>query len=157
MAEVLLRWGDPIFENAPEFDFHNQSAEAQLKQFGYNNDFVGYLPLTSKFGQDARALLCVNHEYPINGLMVPDLENEARESITEEQLNIAMASVGNTIVEIVMTDGKWSINKASKYNRRITPLDTIIEMSGPVAGHPRLQTKADPGGKTVLGLSLIHI
>ena len=150
-AEILLRWGDPIFENAPEFDFSNQSAETQLKQFGYNNDFIGYLPLTSKPEQDARALLCVNHEYPINGLMVPELENDAYASITEEQLNVAMASVGNTIVEIVMSDGEWSINKASKYNRRITPLDTIIEMSGPVAGHPRLQTNADPEGKAVLG------
>lgn len=150
-AQMLIRWGDPIFEAAPEFDFYNQSADAQSQQFGYNNDYIGYLPLDAKSGQEARALLCINHEYPINGLMIPQLDEDAKESITEEQLNIAMASVGNTIVEIAMVDGQWSVDKSSKYNRRITALDTEIELSGPVAGHPRVCTSTDPKGKTVLG------
>jgi len=57
-ANVLLRWGDPITADAPEFDVHNQSAAAQSKQFGYNNDYVGYTEL-----EPGRGLLCVNHEY----------------------------------------------------------------------------------------------
>ncbi|HBR42055.1 MAG TPA: dTDP-glucose 4,6-dehydratase, partial [Sulfitobacter pontiacus] len=44
-ANVLLRWGDPITADAPEFDVMNQTAAAQLKQFGYNNDYVGFVPL----------------------------------------------------------------------------------------------------------------
>src|SRR5262249_19446085 len=41
-ADVLLRWGDPLFADSPEFDPAKQSAAAQAKQFGYNNDYVGY-------------------------------------------------------------------------------------------------------------------
>ena len=37
-ADVLIRWGDPIVKGAPAFDPKNQTAAAQLKQFGYNGD-----------------------------------------------------------------------------------------------------------------------
>ena len=39
-AKVLLRWGDPLFKNSPEFDPDNQSAEAQKLQFGYNLSLI---------------------------------------------------------------------------------------------------------------------
>ena len=39
-ADVLIRWGDPVVADAPAFAPNNQSADAQKKQFGYNNDYV---------------------------------------------------------------------------------------------------------------------
>ena len=42
--DIVVRWGDPITSGAPAFDIGQQSGAAQSKQFGYNNDFVGYLP-----------------------------------------------------------------------------------------------------------------
>jgi len=39
-ADVLLRWGDKLFADSPDFDPMNQTPESQLKQFGYNNDYV---------------------------------------------------------------------------------------------------------------------
>src|SRR5699024_2589107 len=36
----VTRWGDPLFDAAPEFDWNAQSAEAQERQFGYNNDYT---------------------------------------------------------------------------------------------------------------------
>lgn len=150
-ANVLIRWGDPLFKDSPEFDPKNQSAEAQLKQFGYNNDYVGYLPLKPKSGQQARALLCVNHEYPIPGLMFPDFPADGYQNITAEQVKITQASVGNSIVEVGLKDGEWSVNTRSKYNRRISALDTEIKVTGPAAGHHRMKTSADRRGRLVIG------
>jgi secreted PhoX family phosphatase len=69
-AEVLLRWGDPLFPDSPPFDPLRQSAAAQLKQFGYNNDYIALFPLDA---DGARALLCVNHEYTNEEVMFPGI------------------------------------------------------------------------------------
>ncbi|MCA3661065.1 MAG: DUF839 domain-containing protein, partial [Methylobacterium sp.] len=56
-ADILIRWGDPIMPDALPFDPMAQTGARQAKQFGYNNDFVGYFPLKGS----NRGLLAVNH------------------------------------------------------------------------------------------------
>ena len=46
-SQVLLKWGEPLFAGGPAFDPLKQSAEKQQQQFGYNNDFIGFLSLIS--------------------------------------------------------------------------------------------------------------
>jgi len=150
-AKVLLRWGDPLFNDSPDFDPQNQTARSQSMQFGYNNDYVGYLALEPKSGQQSRGLLCVNHEYPIPGLMFPDFADDGYEKMTAEQVAVTQASVGNSIVEVGQIDGEWSVNVGSKYNRRISALDTPMKVTGPAAGHHRMKTKADRHGRKVIG------
>ncbi|WP_208352011.1 PhoX family protein [Pseudaestuariivita rosea] len=149
-ADVLLRWGDPITADAPEFDPQNQTVEAQLKQFGYNNDYVGYTAL-----DENRGILCVNHEYTNEEVMFPGLGRQDRagfEGMTKEIVDIEMAAHGGTVVEIQKgSDGKWSVNRNSWYNRRISPFDTEMTFSGPAAGHDRMKTNADPTGLAVIG------
>lgn len=151
-ADVLLRWGDPITADAPEFDVMNQSAEAQLKQFGYNNDYVGFAPLDA---DGARGLLCVNHEYTNEEVMFPGIgrqDEAAYADMTKELVDIEMAAHGGTVVEIARgEDGKWALVRDSRYNRRITPLNTEMMLDGPAAGHARLQTNDDPTGTRVIG------
>jgi len=148
-AQILLRWGDPIFADAPEFDVTQQTAEKQSRQFGFNNDYLGYISLEPKSGQDERALLCVNHEYPGHGLMFPNFGRA--NTISAEQVRISQAASGTSVVEISRRGEQWQVELGSEYNRRLTALDTEFELSGPVAGNPRLRTSADPEAKTVIG------
>ncbi|WP_332718394.1 PhoX family protein [Pelagibacterium mangrovi] len=151
-ADVLLRWGDAVTNGAPEFDPTAQTAEAQAQQFGYNNDYVGYVPLE---GSSEHGLLLVNHEYTNAHLMFPGLvtivDGEPQQgALTEEQVNIEIMAHGGSVVEIEKVDGKWRRVEGSPYNRRITG-ETEMEITGPVAGHDRLKTSQDDTGTRVSG------
>lgn len=155
-ADVLLRWGDPLFADAPAFDPTRQTAEAQARQFGYNNDFVGYIPLE---GSPEHGLLVVNHEYTNPHLMFPGIvkvvEKDGKKALeqaplTKDQVDVEMAAHGGTIVEIRKEGGKWQVVRDGKLNRRVTA-NTEMTLSGPVAGHDRVKTNADPSGTKVLG------
>jgi uncharacterized protein len=69
--QLLIRWGDPVLPGAPAFDPMNQTADAQAKQFGYNNDFLGYYPLPRGSDSSEHGLLAVNFEYTSHELMFP--------------------------------------------------------------------------------------
>ncbi|WP_269930818.1 PhoX family protein [Aminobacter sp. HY435] len=151
-ADVLLRWGDPIFVDAPEFDPTNQSAEAQARQFGYNNDYVGYVPLE---GSSEHGLLLVNHEYTNEHLMFPGIVKIVEGKIEvapadQKRVDIEMAAHGGSIVEIRKDAGKWQPVRDGKLNRRITST-TEMQLTGPAAGHDRLKTNADASGTKVFG------
>lgn len=154
-ADVLLRWGDPLFADAPEFDPRNQTAERQARQFGYNNDYVGYIPLPGAANPSERGLLVVNHEYTNEHLMFPGIVTIVNGKgtvapATKQRVDIEMAAHGGTIAEIEKTGGKWRLVKDSRYNRRVTAM-TEMEIRGPAAGNDRLKTNADPSGRKVLG------
>ncbi|EJM99572.1 PhoX family phosphatase [Phyllobacterium sp. YR531] len=152
-ADVLLRWGDGIFADSPEFDPRNQTPESQAKQFGYNNDYVGYIPLD---GSSEHGLLVVNHEYTNEHLMFPGIVKVADGKIEvspadKNRVDIEMAAHGGSVVEIRKTEGKWQVVKDGKLNRRITA-NTQMQLSGPVAGHDRVKTNADSSGTKVFGM-----
>ena len=134
-ADVLIRWGDPVLPGAPAFDPSNQSAEAQAKQFGYNNDFVGYVPLPQGSKNGEHGLLCVNHEYVSAEVMFPTQPEDASDAA-----KAAWKKEG----------GAWKVVEGSKYARRVTS-DTPMTIAGPAAGHDWMKTKADPTGTKVLG------
>lgn len=151
-ADVLLRWGDPLFADSPEFDPTKQTAEAQARQFGYNNDYVGYIAID---GSAEHGLLVVNHEYTNPHLMFPGLvtvaDGKAKQApLSKEQVDVEMAAHGGTVVEIRKVSGKWQVVRDGKLNRRITS-NTEMALSGPVAGHDRVRTNADPAGTKVFG------
>ena len=149
--QTLIRWGDPVVAGAPEFDPMNQTAEAQEKQFGYNNDYVGFMPLPVGSDTADHGLLCVNHEYTNPHLMFPGIADGEIEKLTKEQVDIEMAAHGHAVIEIKRDGNTWSVVKDSPYNRRISALSTEMEMAGPAAGSDRLKTNADPTGTKVIG------
>ena len=153
-AQIVMRWGDPVTTNAPEFQVDQQTSQAQLQQFGYNNDFVAFMPLPVHSANSEHGLLCVNHEYTRPHLMFPNISAKKKEKfrdMTEEQVKIEMAAHGHSITEIKKIDGKWQRVSQSKYHRRITALKTVMNVSGPAAGSDRLKTSNDPTGRKVIG------
>jgi uncharacterized protein len=159
-ANILLRWGDKLFADSPDFDPMNQTAASQEKLFGYNNDYIGFIPLD---GNPDHGLLVVNHEYTNAEIMFPKFTSIVKETkngkevekvqlgeYTKELVDIEMAAHGGTIIEIRKVDGKWQPVLDGKYNRRVTA-KTEMQLSGPVAGHERVKTPSDPTGKQVFG------
>ena len=147
-ADPLIRWGDPVLADAPAFDPARLSPEAQDRQFGYNPDFLAFLPLPRGSGSSDHGLLCSNHEYTNSKLMWPGSPKPA--DLTREQAEVEMSAHGHSIVEVRKTGGRWKVETGT-FNRRLT-LRSPLRISGPAAGDGRMKTKADPTGVHVLGL-----
>ncbi|WP_411970402.1 PhoX family protein [Saccharothrix longispora] len=143
---VVIRWGDPVLPGAPAFDFDRQTAAAQAKQFGYNNDFCGLVPLG---GPGDRWLMVSNHEYSTEDAMFRGWQAD---STTREQVEIAWAAHGMSVVlvERDRRSGRLTAKVDRRYNRRVT-VTSEFRMTGPAAGSDLLKTSADPSGTKVLG------
>ncbi|MET0134607.1 MAG: PhoX family phosphatase [Kibdelosporangium sp.] len=141
---VVIRWGDPVLPGAPKFDFDKQTAAAQARQFGFNNDFCGLVPLGHN-----RWLMGSNHEYTSETFMFKGYSDA---NPTEEQVRIGWAGHGFSVV--VVEKDFWSGKLVAKvdrhYNRRIT-VTTPFAFDGPAAGSKYLKTSADSTGRKVFG------
>ena len=150
-ADIVIRWGDALFDDSPAFDPNNQSAAAQARQFGYNNDYIGFIPMETRGGAVVRGILCVNHEYVSTPLMFPGVAANYPASMTAELCATEQAAHGGTVMEIALgEDGGWRPVIGSPVNRRITAR-TPMTLTGPAAGHERLRTRVDPTGRQVYG------
>ncbi|MFN0217747.1 MAG: PhoX family protein [Hyphomicrobium sp.] len=151
-ADVLIRWGDAVLGEAPAFNPLATSAADQARQFGYNNDFIGFFPIN---GRNDRGLLVVNHEYTSAEMMFPGLgglEKEARfAAMTPERVDVEMMAHGGSVIEIERVDGRWRVVPQSRYARRITA-ETEMRISGPASGHAKMRTTAEPTGARVKGM-----
>ena len=141
---TILRWGDPLFADSPAFDPAVPDAEAQERQFGYNNDYLDILVRNER-----SALLCCNHEYVNPAIMFPPTTVEA---IAREQIKVTMAAVGFTVAELRRNrKGRpWRYVRDGQKNRRITAY-TPFTLTGPAAGSDLVKTAADPTGRRILG------
>ncbi|MCK6209367.1 PhoX family phosphatase [Georgenia sp. EYE_87] len=148
LHEVVLRWGDPLFKDGPEFDPMYQSAEAQERQFGYNCDYLGLLPRSGR----GNFLLVANHEYTNEEIMFPGYDPE---NPTREQVEVAWAAHSLSVVALTAErrgrrSGGLDAVVGHRLNRRFT-MRSEFELSGPAAGDDLVSTKDDPEGRTVLG------
>ncbi|MEW9872695.1 PhoX family phosphatase [Arthrobacter sp. HS15c] len=142
--QPVIRWGDPIFNDAPAFDLANQTAAAQEKQFGYNNDYTDILEVPGSNGR--RALLFANHEYTNENIMFPATMPAA------DVRAVGQAAHGLTVVELERKNKNkpWSYVQGAGLNRRYLN-STVYELTGPVAGSPLVKTVADPTGRAIKG------
>lgn len=156
-ADVLVRWGDPLWSDAPEFDAATRgTAASQARAFGDNTDGMEI------YAHGDKTLLIVNNEYANRSVIwgnkrMPEVKDADGKVVRKAYFDTDLDDIakgknahGVTVVEIALKDGKWGIVKDSPYNRRITP-DTEMELTGPAAGDDLLKTAADPTGTRSLG------
>jgi secreted PhoX family phosphatase len=151
-ARVLIAWGDPV-SNGPAFKQDASNTwQDQEQQWGMHNDGMVYFPL---FGSN-HGLLVQNHEYTDDQLLHPDggtiIVNGVAQSFnwTHEKTLKSLAAHGVGIIEVRKRRGQWEVVRPSYFARRITGY-TPICIGGPAAGHPLMQTSADPTGALALG------
>ncbi|MFE9251826.1 PhoX family protein [Streptomyces sp. NPDC007088] len=147
---IVIRWGEPILRGAPAFDAERQSARAQARQFGYNNDFLSLLPLERERGVAARRqILVANHEYTDEVLMFRGYDPDAP---TREQVEIAWAAHGLSVVVVEEDRGTGALTPVPRHalNRRLTATSEFL-LTGPAAGSELLRTSADRTGSRVRG------
>jgi len=142
-ADIVVRWGDPMWSGAPEFDDSTRgTAAAQARAFGDNIDGMEI------FHHQGHILITVNNEYTNRSIIWgnrPDAKPE-----TDDDIEKGMMAHGVSVIELAHGDSGWAMVKNSPFNRRITPR-TEMEITGPARGHALLQTAADPEGATAIG------
>lgn len=147
-AAILIRWGDAVLPDAPQWQPGKADADAQARQFGYNNDYLAFMPLPFGSNSSDHGLLFANHEYTSTELMLRDFPDH--ENKTPEQIAFEMAGHGASLIEVRRDSTGWRVITDSPYARRID-LATPMRISGPAAGHARLRTGYDPQGRNLLG------
>ena len=142
----ILRWGDPLFTNSPDFDPEAPNPDAQELQFGYNNDYLAII-ITDRLGHTG--LLCCNHEFTNRAIMFPPSGSTAEE---RRALKATMAAHGFSVVELERSEkGRpWRYVRGAARNRRITA-DTPFTLTGPAAGSDLVKTADDRTGRRVSG------
>ena len=146
VAEVLYAWGDPISDGPAFKPDASNSVDDQLRQAGMHHDGMHFFPLPAGPTGSTHGLLAINHEYTDDGLLHPD----GMLTWTAEKVRKSQAAHGVSVIEVRLDGGRWSVVRPSRYARRITAA-TPMGLTGPAAGHPWLQTAADPAGRTALG------
>ncbi len=150
-ADVVVAWGDALKPGLDAFDITKLDAASQSERFGYNCDYVAFMPLPKGSNSSDHGLLCINNEYVSPHVMFEGMtRDEAGKVMSKEQVMLCNMAVGHSIVEIKKTDGGWKTVADSALNRRIT-LETEFAISGPCAGHEHMKTSYDPSGTKVRG------
>jgi len=141
--DVLIPWGDPLEPGGPAYNYPPSSADQAL-QIGIGHDGMWFFPMyRKKFGRGANrhGLLVINHEFGRNSHVLGKSYPETLDDVRTSQ-----HAHGVSVVEIKRKRGKWqTVN--SRFAKRIH-VNTPVEFSGPVAGHPLLDT---PAGNAPLG------
>ncbi|MCH2078434.1 MAG: PhoX family phosphatase [Rhodobacteraceae bacterium] len=141
--DVLVRWGDPLFSDAPEFDSATGIPTAGSDRvFGENTDGM------ELFHKGGTQLLVVNSEY-VNGKINLPAEQEGKPVSADDVVRLQNFQ-GVTVMEVAEGANGWQVVVDSPYNRRIHHR-TPMQIAGPAAGHDLLKTAADPTGAQSLG------
>lgn len=138
-AQVLIAWGDALYEGAAAFDPDALTRAEQEQRFGQNNDMLALFATPYAFPPPADSdtfLLCANHEYADPALMFPGRASLRDYSAADWQA--LFASIGVSVVRVARSGRDWRVVRdaapGAGHNRRITPF-TPVMFEGPAAAH----------------------
>ncbi|RED18190.1 PhoX family protein [Pontivivens insulae] len=141
--DVMVRWGDKLFSDAPEFDMQSGvPTEGSDRVFGENTDGMEF------FHRGGTQLLVVNSEYVNTRVNLP-AEQDGKPASADDITRLQNFQ-GVTVMEVAEGEDGWAVVVDSPYNRRIHHRSAMM-IDGPAAGHDLLKTAADPTGTQSLG------
>jgi secreted PhoX family phosphatase len=141
--DVLVRWGDPLFSDAPAFDAATGiPTTGSDRVFGENTDGM------ELFKVGNHELLVVNSEY-VNSKINLAHTDDGMPTSADDVLRLQNFQ-GVSVMEVREGDIGWEVVIDSPFNRRIHH-NTPMVIDGPAAGHDLLKTDADPTGTVSLG------
>ncbi|WBY00134.1 PhoX family phosphatase [Ramlibacter tataouinensis] len=165
-AAVLFALGDPIAAATP--DYRNDGTDGDFdNRAGDHHDGMEYFGLNATgTARDAagstRGLLVQNHEatshagaragFPTEYASTYVHANGGTNTLPRPAAEVdkEVALHGLSIIEVSRNAGRFSYDKASAYNRRVTPL-TAMRISGPARGHALMKTKHSVAGTDARG------
>ncbi|MBD0865681.1 MAG: PhoX family phosphatase [Rhodobacteraceae bacterium] len=137
---TLVRWGDPLFSDAPAFDaVTGVPTTGSDRVFGENTDGM------ELFNLGNTELLVVNSEYVNTRINLPD--GQDGKAISADDIVRLQNFQGVSVMEVTETADGWKVVVDSPYNRRIHHRSPMTIDGPAAAGFKRygVSTKVDPG------------
>lgn len=120
---VLLRWGDRVTFDAPEWNPRRPSAQAAATQFGWDARICALLPAPPATDGVARAILAVAHPTVDPAMAFPDGRDHPA---------VAAMMQGASLLNLEKQSGRWIVVDGGYQSRRLTA-DTLCRITGPAA------------------------
>jgi secreted PhoX family phosphatase len=128
-AEVMFSAGDAVLPGAVAFNGSFQDSNGTERFAGGQHDGMHFYAIPGVDPQRG-GLLAINHEAPEAAILFAG--GAAPNPATPESRRILLSSVGVTVIEVELLNGRWSVKANSPYNKRYTG-NTTFNVSGPAA------------------------
>ncbi|KEY57873.1 PhoX family phosphatase [Serratia sp. DD3] len=151
MAQVLAPWGTPLNAKAAPWKADgSNTADDQANSVGMHHDGMHFFPL-NQAGDDG--LLCINHEY-IDEMALhpkgPTVDETTGLRTIVDEVRKEINAHGVSVVRIKLTNNQWDVVYNDRHNRRFTGA-TVMDIAGPLAYSPLLETRYSPDGSEARG------
>lgn len=128
-VDVMFSAGDAVAAGATAFSGTFLSASDAEKVSGGNHDGMHFYALAG-VDPNKGGLLAINHEAPDMQVLFAGGTYPA--APTADDVKIRLSSVGVSVIEVEVVNGKWQVKAGSPLNRRYTG-NTVFNVSGPAA------------------------
>ncbi|MEM8642877.1 MAG: PhoX family phosphatase [Cyanobacteria bacterium P01_G01_bin.54] len=156
-ATVLLATGDPLSNQVPAYK--NDGTDTSFeRRAGDHHDGMQFFGLGNKGrdpGNTSKGLLCINHEVAEDlGFMhangPTDYGSNNTNARPRGEIDKEVQAHGVSVVEVVKTGNTYTVNRNSRYNRRINAA-TPMDITGPARSSELLVTVYSPRGNKTRG------